>query len=192
MLQSRRHRAAPPSGPPGCAGGLLLGVPAAVGAQVVAWACDPADVGVGVGVGGLVLAALAAGLVATATSTAGAAVAGAVGWAVYDGFSAHRLGELQTGPADLRALVVVVGAALVFRGLAAVLRAYRTGARPGGVLTVLGHVAHSPLLGPDRSVLPGAGPGARDAPPKEDPCTRCPSSSSTSTPTAPRHSSSTR
>jgi hypothetical protein len=188
MLQSCRDRPVLPSGPPACAGGLLLGLPAAVGAQLVAWACDPADVGVG----GLVLAALAAGMVATATSTAGAVLAGVVGWAVYDGFSAHRLGELDAGPADLRALATVVGAALVFRGLAAILRAYRGGARPGGVLTVLGHVAHSPLLGPAGSVLPGAGPGARDAPPKEDPCTRFPSSSTTSTPTAPRHSSSTR
>lgn len=175
-----------PSAPPACAGGLLLGLPAAVGAQVVAWACDPAEVAVG----GLVLAALAAGLVATAASTVGAVVAGTVGWAVYDGFAAHRLGELHAGAADVRALLVVVGAALVFRGLAAVLRGYRAG--PGGVLTVLGHVAHSPLLGPACSVLHGAGPGARDAHPQEDPCTRFPSSSSTSTPTAPRSSSSTR
>ncbi|WP_433507099.1 hypothetical protein ACQP04_11840 [Pseudonocardia halophobica] len=176
----------PPSTPPVCAGGLLLGLPAAVGAQVVAWACDPADVAVG----GLALAALAAGLAATATSTGGAVVAGTVGWAVYDGFAAHRLGELHAGAADVRALLVVVGAALVFRAPAAVLRVHRAG--PGRVLTVLGHGAHRPLLGPASSVVAGAGPGARDAPPQEDPCTRFPSSSSTSTPTAPRPSSSTR
>jgi hypothetical protein len=116
MLHSRRDRFARPSPPPAYAGGLLLGLPAAVLAQVVAWACDPTDVAVS----GLVLAAVAAALVATTTSAAGALVAGALAWAVYDGFAAHRFGELHAGTTDLRAVAVVVGAALVVRGLAAV------------------------------------------------------------------------
>lgn len=125
MLHRSRDRFASPSPLPAYTG-LLLGLPAAVLAQVVAWACDPADVAVS----GLVLAAVAAALVATTTSTAGAVVAGALAWAVYDGFAAHRFGELHAGTTDLRAVAVVVGAALVVRGLAAVTPArMRAGAR---------------------------------------------------------------
>jgi hypothetical protein len=106
-------------------GGFLAGLVAATAAPLLAWTLDARTVAVG----GLVLAALAAGLIAALSTTAAAIDTAGVCWAAYDGFALNRLGELHLAAVDLRALGYIVGAALIFRCLAAGLRAVRAAAR---------------------------------------------------------------
>lgn len=99
---SAGHRA-PVSSPFGAG----LGLPAGTVAVCLAWTSGTT----GVVTVGLVTAAVAAAAVSTLTGPAGSLVAGVQCWALYDGFAAHRLGELHFSTSDIRVLAVVVGSA---------------------------------------------------------------------------------
>lgn len=80
-----------------------------VAATLVAWLC---------GAGstppiGLVLLTGVAAVVGAFTTVPGALVGAVQCWALYDGFVAHRLGELSFAGSDLTAMAVVLGAGMV-------------------------------------------------------------------------------
>jgi hypothetical protein len=99
--------------------GLVLGFLAGITAVVAAWLLGEEQVTVV----GLVLSTLAAAAVSFFTTPAGATASAAMCWAYYDGFALNRLGELHFAAADLRALAVIGGTAVVVAGCAMLLHA---------------------------------------------------------------------
>jgi hypothetical protein len=108
--------------------GLVLGFLAGITAVVVAWLLGEDRVGVV----GLALAVLAAATVAFFTTPAGATAAAAMCWAYYDGFALHRLGELRFAVADLQALAMIGGVAVVVAACVMLLRRAVAPATTGG------------------------------------------------------------
>lgn len=89
--------------------GAALGLPVGVAAALATWLLG------GDHTVGLVLATAAAAWVASQTTVAAALVATLQCWACFDGFVLHRLGSLESGPADVAALALIAAAALATR-----------------------------------------------------------------------------
>lgn len=89
--------------------GSAVGFAAGTAGTVVAWL-------LGAGATpliGLVLLTVVAAVVDALTSLPGALAGATQCWALYDGFVAHRLGELSFAAPDLTSLAVVLGAGVV-------------------------------------------------------------------------------
>ncbi|MDT7710568.1 MAG: hypothetical protein QOG20_6175 [Pseudonocardiales bacterium] len=87
--------------------GAVLGLPVGAATALGAWPFG------GGPVVGLVLIIAAALWLGSATTAVGGVIAAVQMWGCYDGFVLHRLGTLHDGRADLLALGMAAGAALV-------------------------------------------------------------------------------